>query len=66
MVLNGFGSGIVLFWIIGLSLMVGSFVLCGATTLVLCRTTTVVLYGTHHPLWLSFHLIGWFGLWLGF
>jgi hypothetical protein len=30
----------------------------GATTLVLC--------GTHHPLWLSFRLICWFGLWLGF
>jgi hypothetical protein len=29
-------------------------------------TTTVVLCGTHHPLWFSFLLIGWFSLWLGF
>jgi hypothetical protein len=35
-------------------------------TLVHCGTTTLILFGTHHPLWLSFHLIGWFGLWLGF
>jgi hypothetical protein len=50
MVLDGFGSGIGLVWIIGLSLLVSCFVLCGTTTLVLC--------GTHHPLWLSFRLIG--------
>jgi hypothetical protein len=64
----GFGSGI------DLSLFVSSFVLCGATTIVLCGattivlrgTTTIVLCGTHHPLWLSFCLIDWFGLWLGF
>jgi hypothetical protein len=62
-----------LVWIIGLSLLVNSFVLCGATTLVLCgtitlvlsRATTLVLCGTHHPLWLSFSLIGWFSMWLG-
>jgi hypothetical protein len=47
-----------LVWIIGSSLLVSCFILYGATTVVLC--------GTHHPLWLSFHLIGWFGLWLGF
>jgi hypothetical protein len=41
-----------------------TFVLCGRT-LVLCGTTTLVLCGTP-PLWLSFHLLGWFGLWLGF
>jgi hypothetical protein len=48
-----------------------TLVLCGSTTLVLCGTTTLVLCGTvmvlcgtHHPLWLPFHLIGWFGLWL--
>jgi hypothetical protein len=52
--------------IIGSSLLVSSFVLCGTTSLVLYGTTTIVLYGKHHPLWLSFHLIGWFGLWLGF
>jgi hypothetical protein len=54
-----------------------TFVLCGTTTLVLCETATlvlcgtatlvlygtvVVLCGTHQPLWLSFRLIGWFGL----
>jgi hypothetical protein len=74
MVLDDFGSGIGLVWIIGLSLLVNYFILCGATTLVLCGTTTlvlcgattVVLFGRHHPLWLSFHLIYWFGLWLGF
>jgi hypothetical protein len=55
---DGFGSGIGLVWILGLSLLVSSFIHCGATTVVLC--------GTHHPLWLSFYLIGWFGLWLGF
>jgi hypothetical protein len=38
----------------------------GATNLVLCETITVVLCGTHHPLWLAFRLIGWFGLWLDF
>ena len=42
-----------------------TLVLCGTATLVLCGTA-VVLCGTHHPLWLSFHLIYWFGLWLGF
>jgi predicted Na+-dependent transporter len=40
--------------------------LCGTTTLVLYGATTVILYGIHHPLWLCFHLIGWFGLLLGF
>jgi hypothetical protein len=40
-----------------------TLVLCGTTTLVLCGTV-MVLCGTHHPLWLPFHLIGWFGLWL--
>jgi hypothetical protein len=35
-------------------------------TLVLCGTATLVLCGTQHPLWLPFHLIDWFGLWLGF
>jgi hypothetical protein len=58
MVLDGFDCGIGLVWIIGSSLLVNPFILCGATTLVLC--------GTHHPMWLPFHLIGWFGLWLGF
>jgi hypothetical protein len=43
-----------------------TIVLCGATTLVLCGTTAIALCGTHHALWLSFRLIGWFGLWLGF
>jgi hypothetical protein len=66
MVLDGFGSGIGLVWIIGSSLLVSSFILCGATILVLCGTTTVVLCGTHHPPWLSFCLIGWFDPWLGF
>jgi hypothetical protein len=70
MVLHGFDSGsdsgIGLVWIIASSLLVNSFVLCDATTLVLCGATTVVLCGTHYPMWLSFHLIGWFGLWLGF
>jgi hypothetical protein len=73
MVLDGFGSGICLVWIIGLSLLVNPCVLheattlvrYGATTLVLCGATTVVLCGTHHPLWLPFCLIGWFGLWVG-
>jgi hypothetical protein len=50
MLMDGFGSSIGLIWIIGLSLFISSFVLCGA----------------HHPLWLSFRLIGLFGLWLGF
>jgi hypothetical protein len=82
MVVDVFVSGIDLVWIIGSSMLVSSFILCGSTTvvlygvatlvlygaptLVLCRTTTVVLYRTHHPLWLSFRLIGWFGLWLSF
>jgi hypothetical protein len=66
MVLDDFGFGIGLVWIIGSSLLVSSFVLCGATTLVICGTTTIVLYGTYHPLWLCFSLIGWFSLWLGF
>jgi hypothetical protein len=43
-----------------------TLVLCGTATLVLCGTATLVLCGTHHPLWLPFCLIGWFGLWLGF
>jgi hypothetical protein len=34
-------------------------------TLVLYGTTTLVICGTP-PLWLSFRLFGWFGLWLGF
>jgi hypothetical protein len=38
-----------------------TLVLCGTATLVLCGTA-VVLCGTHHPLWLPFRLIGWFGL----
>jgi hypothetical protein len=38
----------------------------GATTLILYGTTTLVLCGTHHPLWLSFCLISWFGLCLDF
>jgi hypothetical protein len=79
---HSFGSGIGLVQIIGLSMLVTSFVLCGATTVVLCGATFLVLYGattlvlcgattlvfcgTHHPLWLSFHLIGWLSLWLGF
>jgi hypothetical protein len=46
MVLDGFGFGIVLVWIIGSSLLVSSFVLCGATTLFLYRITTLVLCGT--------------------
>jgi hypothetical protein len=58
MVLDGFGSIIGLVWIISSSLLVNPFVLYWATTL--------VLYGTHHPLWLPFCLIGWFCLWLGF
>jgi hypothetical protein len=66
MVLDGFGTCTGLVWIIGLSVLVSSFVLCGATTLVLYGTTTIVLCGTHYPIWLSFYLIGWFGLWLGF
>jgi hypothetical protein len=66
MVLDGFGFGIGLVCIIGSSLLVGSFILCGARTLVLCGTTTIVLCGTHHPLWFSFRLIGSFGLWLDF
>jgi hypothetical protein len=43
-------------------LWVTTLVLCETTTLVLCETTTLVLCGTHHPLWLPFRLIGWFGL----
>jgi hypothetical protein len=82
MILDGFGSSIGLVWITGSGLLVNPFVLYGATTLGLfgattlglcgetnllpCGETTVVLYGTHHPLWLPFCLIGWFGLWLGF
>jgi hypothetical protein len=50
MVLDGFGSTIGLVCIIGLSMLVSSFVFCW----------------THHPLRLSFRLIGGFGLWLGF
>jgi hypothetical protein len=72
MVLDGFGISLV--WIIGSSLLVYSFVLygattivlCGATTLVLCGITTIVLCETQHHLWLPFHLIGWFGLWISF
>jgi hypothetical protein len=82
MILDGFGYDISLVWIIGLSLLVSSFVLCGATTLILYEATTLVIYGattlilygattlvlggTHHPLWLSSCLIDWFGLWLCF
>jgi hypothetical protein len=81
-VVDGFNSGIGLVWIIGLSLLATSFVLYGATTVVLCGATSLVLYeattlvlcgattlilcGTHHPLWLPFCLIGWFGMWFGF
>jgi hypothetical protein len=39
-------------------------ILYGTATLVLCGTITLVICGTYHPLWLSFCLIGWFGLWL--
>jgi hypothetical protein len=58
MLIDGFGSGTGVVWIIGSSLLVNPFVLCGATTIVLCGATTVVLCVTHHPLWLPFHLIG--------
>ena len=74
MVVDGFCSGIGLVWIIGSSLLVSFFVLCGIATLVLCGTTALVLYGTttlvlcgttivvlcgtHHPLWLPLHLFG--------
>jgi hypothetical protein len=72
MVMDGFGSGIGLVWIFGSSLLVSSVVLYRATTpvlyrtttLVLCGATTVVLCRTHIPLWLSFHSIGWIGMWL--
>jgi hypothetical protein len=44
-----------------------------ATTLVLYGTATLVLYGiavvlcgTHHHVWLPFHLISWFGLFVRF
>jgi hypothetical protein len=47
---DGFGFGIGLVWIIYLSMLVSSVVLCG----------------THYPLWLFFHLIGGFCLWLDF
>jgi hypothetical protein len=66
MVVHGFGFGMCLVWIIGSSLLVNSFVLCGATIVVLYGTTTVVICGTHHPLWLPFYLFDWFSLWLGF
>jgi hypothetical protein len=56
MVLDGFGSSIGLVRIIGSSLVVSYFVLCGAITLVLCGTITVIMYETHHPLWLGFGL----------
>jgi hypothetical protein len=49
MVLNGFGSGIGLVWIIGSSLLVNSFVLCGATTIVLCGAINIVLCGGNNP-----------------
>jgi hypothetical protein len=42
-----------------------TLVLYGTTTLIL-RGIAVVLYGTHHPLWLPFRLIGWFGLLIRF
>jgi hypothetical protein len=74
MVLDGFGSSIGLVWIIGSSLLVNPFVLCGATTLVLyraitlelfgatthglCEATTLILCGAHRSLWLPYHLIG--------
>jgi hypothetical protein len=53
---------------------IATLVLCGTTThvlygtapLVLCGTTTLVLCGTYHPLWLPFHLIGWFALFIRF
>jgi hypothetical protein len=82
MVVDGFGSGMDLVWIIDSSLLVSSFVLCGATIIVLygattlvlcgativvlCGVTTLVLCGTHHPLWLPVRLIGWFSLWFFF
>jgi hypothetical protein len=59
-------NGIGLVWVFGSSLLVNSLVLSRATTFVLYGATTVVLCGTYHPLWLSFSLIGWFSLWLGF
>jgi hypothetical protein len=62
MVVDGFGSGFGLVLIFGSSLLVSSRVLCGTATPVLCGIATLVLYGTHHPLWLPFRLIGWFGL----
>jgi hypothetical protein len=45
MVVDGFGSSIGLVWIIGSSMLVSFFVLCGTAPLVLCGTTTLVLYG---------------------
>jgi hypothetical protein len=39
-----------------------TLVLYGIATIVLCGTATLILYGAHHPLWLSFCLIGWFDL----
>jgi hypothetical protein len=45
MLLDGFGSGIGLVYIIGSSLLVNSFVLCGATNLVHYGATTLVLFG---------------------
>jgi hypothetical protein len=43
-------------------LWVTTLVLCGTITIILCGTITLILCGTHHPLWLPFRLIGWFGL----
>jgi hypothetical protein len=73
MVLDGFGFGIGLVWIIGTSLLVSSFVLCGATTLVLCGITTLVLCGTitvvlcgHTPPSGVIFSFNWLVWWLGF
>jgi hypothetical protein len=60
MVVDGFGSGIGLVWIVGSSLLVSSLILCGqqplssvgnnpcppwTTTLVLCGIASLILYG---------------------
>jgi hypothetical protein len=45
MLVDDFGSSIGLVWIIGLSLLGSSFILCGATTLVLYEITIIVLCG---------------------
>jgi hypothetical protein len=66
MVLDDFSSGIGLVWIIGSSLLISSFVLCGGNNpYPLWDNNTYPLWDTS-PMWLSFRLIDWFGLWLGF